>query len=418
MIDTTESEKIILGSIMRDSTITDDLNVTAENFYDPQRAALFSLLVAEVRDNGVVDLVTAGHALSMKPIRGVTAADLHDYYQSVLFAADAVRHAEIVASAAKLRSVHELGVRLQELSESGSWEDADDVLAKSRDTLDGAEAAYTPEDTRTFHTALGDAMGYWQNTSEDHTIPTGWADLDDVFNGGWGEGQLTTLGARPAVGKSLIAACAAMQASNQNGVGFFSLEMKELEVVSRMVANKATVDLSRIEKRDLGEEDWAKIRGVYNSQVGTNLFLHCDSGTTLANVRSRVKKWAKIKKPALVVVDYLQLMTPTDKSAARQEQVGELARGLKILAMEMGIHVLSLAQVNRDSVGRRPRMSDLRESGAIEAHSDNILLLDRDDENNPGEIDVLVEKNRRGPTREINLAWQPHYARASDLWKG
>lgn len=418
MIDTTESEEIILGSIMRDSTITDDLNVTAGDFHSPQRASVFTLLVGEVRANGAVDLVTAGHALNAKPIRGVTAADLHNYYQSVLFAADAERHAKIVTAAAKLRSIHDLGARLQTLAESGSWEDADAILAQSRNTLDDAEAAYTPDGTRTFHDALSDAMSYWQNTDEEHAIPTGWADLDDLFNGGWGEGQLTVLGARPAVGKSLIAACAAMQVGDNNGVGFFSLEMKELEVVSRMVANKATVDLSRIEKKDLTDEDWAKIRGVYNSQVGTNLFLHCDANTTLANVRSQVKKWAKVKKPALVIVDYLQLMTPASKSEARHEQVSELARGLKTLAMEMGIHILSLAQVNRDSVGRRPRMSDLRESGAIEAHSDNIILLDRDDENNPGEIEVLVDKNRRGDTKEISLAWQPHYARASDLWKG
>lgn len=413
-----ESEQIVLGAIMWDSTVLDEITVRAEEFYEPKHSQLFTLLQSEVSKGNPVELKVMGTVLGANKIPGVDLAYMHKIYQSVVLTTDALHHGKIVSSLARMRKVEQLGHRMQSLAENGEWDSADSVLAEARSVLDAAESNYAPTRVRSFHDALGDAMDDWANPETSTAIPTGWADLDRVFNGGWKPGKLTVLGARPAVGKSLIAACAALQVGDDNGVGFISLEMKELEIVARMTANKATVNLSKIERRDLTDEDWAKIRRLYNSQVGKNLFLSFDANTSAESVRSQVKRWAKVKKPSLLVVDYLQLMEPSNKSDSREKQIGELSRQLKMLAMEMDIHVLSLAQVNRDAVGRRPRMSDLRESGAIEANADNILLLDRDDENNPGEIEVLVEKNRQGETAEISLAWQPHYSRASDLWQG
>ena len=228
------------------------------------------------------------------------------------------------------------------------------------------------------------------------------------------------MGARPAVGKSLVAGCAAVAASAY-GVGFFSLEMKEHEVVGRMAAASEGIDLHKINSHTLGEPEWAKISRLTAKASQWPVYIEEASRITMAQIRATVRTWSRRGPLPLVIIDYLQLCAPADPRDMRERQVSRIAEDCKHLAKEFDTHVLALAQVNRGSTQRadpRPTMADLRESGGIEAHADNIILLHRDDQEMEGEIELIIEKNRHGETGKIRLAWRPHFASVNSMAHG
>jgi replicative DNA helicase len=269
---------------------------------------------------------------------------------------------------------------------------------------------------RTFHAALQDAIETW-TAPKGRGFGTGWHELDQKFNGGWHPGQLTVLGARPAIGKSLVAGCAAVAASSY-GAGFFSLEMKEHEVIARMTAASEGIDLHTINTGNFTESDWSKLTRLNEKSAEWPVYVEEKSMVTMAQIRATVRSWKRRGPVPLVIVDYLQLVSPADRRESRERQVSRIAEDCKHLAKEFNTHVLALAQVNRESTSRenkRPTMADLRESGGIEAHADNIILLHRDDEEMEGEIEFIVEKNRHGETGKIRLAWRPHFASVNSM---
>ncbi len=243
-----------------------------------------------------------------------------------------------------------------------------------------------------------------------------------MLAGGLRPGHLLIVGARPAVGKSVVASVIA-HAVARRGVGtlFCSLEMSRDEVTDRVAADIASVDVGRLTRRELRPEDWERLKTAQASASGWPLKVVDRADQTVSGVRARARDVSRRKGGlGLVVVDYLQLMKPSDSKAPRQEQVASISRGLKLLAKEMQVPVVALAQVNRGPMNRtdkRPAMSDLRESGSIEADADEIVLLHRDDKESPGEIEFIVEKNRHGRTGTVALAWAPHFSRVA-RWRG
>lgn len=415
MRESRESEQIVLASLMHDRTVLDELETTARDFYAPEHEALYQIITTEIRGDNPADPASIVQRLHSDPVPGLTPAYLHTVYSSLGTPREGIQHARIVAGLAQLRRIQQAGVALQQSTETADWDMAAKVLDDAKKTIDDAESTTTNQPVRTFQQALLDAMNIWSSPTERETTETGWEELDEVLNGGWRPGQLTILGARPAVGKSVIAACAAVQVAESKGVSFFSLEMDEHEVVNRMTANLTHIYLSQLEQEALEPHDWDKVHDLANSGYGRHLFLHSEPRTSTLKVRSKIRKDSQFEKPSLIVVDYLQLMEPARKSDSRERQVSQLAEDLKIIARETSSHVLALAQVNRDAAERPPLMSDLRESGGIEAHADNVVLLHRDDDEKPGEIQMRVEKNRHGPTRAVNLSWRPHFSKATDM---
>lgn len=415
MRESRESEQIVIASLMHDRRVLDELTVTPRDFYAPEHESLFQIMIDEVRQNNLVDLTSLGEKIISSPIPGIDVAYLHSMYSKLSTKYEGIQHSRIVAGLAQLRRVQEVGIALQGFASSAAWDSADQILDDAKKQIDDAESTTTAQPVRTFQQALADAIEVWKEPAKRETTPTGWAELDNLLNGGWRPGQLTILGARPAVGKSVIAACAAVQVAEQKAVSFFSLEMDEHEVVNRMTANLTEVFLSRFEKGELEKSDWSRVDRLVESEFGRFLFIESTPRTSSLKVRSKVRKDSRIRKPSLIIVDYLQLMEPAKKSDSRERQVSQLAEDLKIIARETDSHVLALAQVNRGAAERAPVMSDLRESGGIEAHADNVILLHRDDENKPGEIQMRVEKNRHGATREVDLTWRPHYSKATDM---
>lgn len=405
-----EAEMKVLGAAMKDSRIIVDCQVQAHDFHLPAHEELWALLVREERAGRPTDSISLTQRLLAEPIKGMDPTYLMKCIFSVSSSSSGPYFADLVAGLARLRRLAMVGEKMIQEASNTAWDDVAQTVENARALLDQETAATTASQIRTFADALKDAVEHWDTTPEPGN-PTGWYELDRMLNGGWRGGQLTIVGARPAVGKSVIAGCAAVAAENY-GCGYFSLEMTELETVNRMAAAAQGIDLWRIQNGKLNEMDWQRVSKLIDRSQRMEVFLDNRERVSMAQVRSQVRTWKRRKDIKLVVIDYLQILRPADeKHDNRERQVNRLAEDCKLLAREFDLHVVALAQVGRGSTARedkRPTMSDLRESGGIEAHADNIILLHRDDKEMPGQIELNLEKNRHGRTGQMVMDWAPH----------
>ena len=249
-------------------------------------------------------------------------------------------------------------------------------------------------------------------------IPTGLRDLDRILDGGFRPGQLVIVGATTGAGKSLLLGGFARQAALQQRLPVLwnSLEMDRVEVLDRIIAAEAKVDLSHITRRLTDEHEWARIARSLDGMLAGVLHIDDRSHRTLGDIETVARQ----VKPALIVVDYLQLMTTSGAgSRSRQEDVAAFSRGLKLIARDLACTVAAAAQLNRAGEGRtdkKPRLSDLRESGAIGNDADIVMLLHRDpvDATAGTDASLLVAKHRNGPLGDIPLVFRGHFARFDD----
>lgn len=402
------AEKAVIGAVMLDQRVLDDLTLSAQDFHLPRHEELWELIATEARAGRPVD------ALSLS--QRVKDPDyLHECVAAAPTAAVAGHYGAIVRGLAHMRSIQTVAAKLASIGETGEYDTAEQAIDNSRAELERVAQAATGARVRTFADALADAIGAWENP-HDEAMPTGWPDLDAKMNGGWRPGHLTIVGARPAVGKTVIAGCAAVAAATA-GVGFFNLEMNEREIVERMAAAAQGIQLSKLTGGHLEESDWRKIAKLASRSETWPVYIDSESRLSMAQIRARVRTWMRRGHVPLVIIDYLQLITPADRREQRERQVARIAEDCKHLAKEFNTHVMALAQVNRASTTRtdpRPTMADLRESGGIEAFADNIVLLHRDLQRE-SILEFIISKNRHGETGTVELAWRPQYASANSL---
>jgi len=409
-----DAERAVIGAVMVDHRNLENINLKPDDFFLPTHDHLWHMILTESRAGRPFTALALAQKLVAEPILGLEPTYLHECMAAAPYGMSE-HYAGIVAGVARLRRLADVGMKLQQAAANAAWDTTEAVLDDARATLDATANEATGIRVRTFADALDSAMDLWASP-KGKSYPTGWAELDRKFNGGWHPGQLTILGARPAVGKSLVAGCAAVAATGY-GVGFFSLEMKEHEVVGRMTAASEGIDLHNLNSFNLSEADWSKVARLRTKSAEWPVYIEELSRTTMAQIRATVRTWKRRGPVPLVIIDYLQLVAPADTREQRERQVARIAEDCKHLAKEFDTHVLALAQVNRGSVQRadpRPTMADLRESGGIEAHADNIILLHRSDDME-GEIEFIIEKNRHGETGKINLAWRPHFASVNSM---
>jgi replicative DNA helicase len=273
---------------------------------------------------------------------------------------------------------------------------------------------------------MDDALDAAEKPVEGERIRTSWPDLNQLYAGHFPK-HLVILGARPAVGKTLIALGMARHAAIEAGIAtlYISLEISDREVIYRLLACEAGIELSHLIESRCTDADWDKLARARRVIDPAPFYVHDADSITVAGVDRAIASVERRHgvKIGLVVIDYLQLMDAAEnkRTANRQEEVASLSRGLKKLAKKRDISIIACAQLNRGPTQRadkKPTMSDLRESGAIEADADNILLLHREaDPESPrvGEIDVIVEKQRNGPKGTVTLAFQGHRGRAMSM---
>ena len=254
-------------------------------------------------------------------------------------------------------------------------------------------------------------------------LPTPWRDLNDKI-GGWRPGAVYVIAARPGGGKSIAGVqAAAHAAATGSPAAVVSLEMSRAEILSRLLSATARVDLGHLTRggNHMTDDDWAKIAAHRGAVADLPLVIDDRASVTTTDIRGAVRATRKRHGTCgLLVIDYLQLMTSGRRVENRQTEIAAISRDVKVLAKDLQVPVLLLSQLNRaaDSQGRPPRLSDLRESGAIEQDADVVLLLHRDEDKSPDEVMVAIGKNRHGPTGGLHLTWQGNYSRLMDrAWK-
>lgn len=325
-------------------------------------------------------------------------------------------YAEIVAAKARLRTVIETGQRLVQMGMAGQ-DDPDEALDRARAELDVAvDGGHTPDE---LWEGLLDRVVDSYDQDYDPGLPTPWPDVDDLI-GGLAPGCVTVIGARPGVGKSVLAGnIAAHTAASGIRTLLHSLEMPREEVVHRLIAAEATVDYAALRNHRLDAYDWPNVSKAQRAMRDMPLTID-DRGTIgIPAIRARARDLARADL-GLIVIDYLQLVSGPDPRAPREQQVAAVSRSLKLLARDLAVPVVALSQVNRAQASRaqaKPRLEDLRESGAIENDADAVLLLHIDPVR-PGELQVEVAKNRHGATGHVALQWSPRFARARSLATG
>lgn len=406
-------ERAIIGLAMHRRDVLDD--VDPGDFGDLRHEALFRLMRQMAHKGEATDALSMSTAylrVDEAERRGIDGAYLFECVQASPQPALAESYVKMMADAATLRRLESAFTRGLQLVQSN--QPPAEVAELIRGAIDTANRA----------TAEANPIGHIIDRVLDdlnkpsRALPSPWVDLNRKI-GGWRPGALYVVGARPGVGKSIVALQAAIGLADHGWVAFNTLEMADREVVIRAIAQLAEVPLGRMDgKSEIAEpmtkRDWdkiARIRGRFDSMC---LSIDDRSSVTLTDIRSHARSLARRGPLSAIVVDYMQLMDPPrGDRRPRHEVVAELSRGLKKLAKEMDCPVIALSQLNRAGEGRqdkRPILADLRESGAVEQDADVVLLLHVGDED-ASDIDILVAKNRHGVTGPVRLTRSGEFAR-------
>ena len=255
-------------------------------------------------------------------------------------------------------------------------------------------------------------------------LPTGFVDLDDKTSG-LQKGELIIVAARPAMGKTSLCLNIAQNASHRTGetVGIFSLEMSKEQLVLRLLCSDARVDAHRLRTGNLQEKDWARLAKAYAELSASNLFIDDSAMLTPLEIRAKCRRLKAEHGLSLIIVDYLQLVSGGGRVENRQQEIASISRSFKGLAKELEVPVMALSQLSRAPEARsdrRPQLSDLRESGAIEQDADIVMFIHREEEHKPtdenrGIAEVIIGKQRNGPTGSIKLAFLKEYTRFENL---
>jgi replicative DNA helicase len=428
-----DAEKAVLSALLIDNAAIHSVfnEVSPDDFYHPSHAAIYKAMLALQDENEPVDLRTlSDHLNTAKKLDRVGGlvylSELADYEAT---AANVVHHARIVRDKAVKRSLIRVSSEITEAAFEQS-ERAEQLLdfAESRIFELGqteSRSIFTPLDGG-LHDAMDHVEALMRSSGELTGVPTGFKDLD-ADTGGLQPGELVIIAARPSMGKTALALNLARNAAvdHHKKVAIFSLEMTKRSLVLRLLASEARVDLTSFRKGYGNAEDYKKIQRAANRLSDATIWMD-DSGTiTILEIKARCRRLKSEHGLDLVMLDYLQLAHGNTPTQRKDLEIGEISHGLKALAKQLDIPVVALSQLNRgpeqrDPDKRRPNMGDLRESGAIEQDADLIAFIYRDEVYNPKEenrglAELIVAKQRNGPTGTIKLQFDGKYAKFSDL---
>ena len=427
-----EAEESLLGAMLlsKDAIATAVETVAVGDFYKPAHAHLFEAIVTLYGAGEPVDPTTVAEAL-----RRTGVLDALGGRNAILriqvatpAASNAAFYARIVADHALLRRLIAVGSEIAELGYQLP-EDVTEVLDRAESLVFDVANRRQTTSLRGLHSTLEDSLAHlealFERDGRTTGVPTGFRDLDEVLLG-WQPSNLIVLAARPGQGKTAFALGSAVHAAvhEHRPVVFFSMEMGYLELTQRILAAEAGVDSRLLRTGRIPETDWTKISRAVGRLAEAPLFIDDNPHLTVMDMRAKCRRLkAAHGDLALVVVDYLQLMSTPRKAENRQVEVSELSRGLKVLARDLDVPVLALSQLNRSleyRADKRPMLADLRESGALEQDADVVAFIYRDDtyhadSDEKGVAEVIVAKHRNGPTAKIRLAFLEHLTRFADL---
>lgn len=418
MIDETtrDAERQVIGSILASDVLDDVLaQITTADIWDPRHALILEA-AAKVREDGhPVEPITVADQLGSDLGRAGGMSYLLELHGCVITASSAGYIAEKVLRAESIRrTVVAAGHRIVGLgTNAGADEDPLDVVDAVRAELDAVATG------RTETSAAEDVYAALELLEQEIGDPTPWRDLTEAI-GGWRPGCLYYIGARPGVGKSVIAVGAALDMARRGKHAHIaSLEMSKHELWQRMLCSTASVDNHRMTHRELTDKDWHALSEAAAHLSKLPITVNDSGAQRVSDIRAKSREIARTGTLGMVVVDYLQLMSSGGRVESRQQEVAGFSRALKLLAKELEVPVVALSQLNRGLESRAdkmPALSDLRESGSLEQDADGVLLLHRDDDESPDLLQLLVGKNRHGPSNVlVRLRWEGHHFRATDF---
>jgi replicative DNA helicase len=426
-----DAERGVIGGILLLSDVCDDVAtiVKEDDFYDDAHRRLFGHLVAMHNEGRKIDVTLLAERLlahsDMERIGG--AAYLSEILRSVPTAAHAVYYAEIVRAKSTLRAlIHTSTETLRDAYDESS--DPRELLGRAEQRvfsiLDDRGGGQFEKIDSVLTKSLDRMKARIDRKNEPGGIETGFRDFD-TLTGGLHAGELVILAARPSMGKTAMALNIAEHVGlNVNvPVLFVSLEMSAIELADRMLCSLARVNGQRLRNGTISVDDQRQIVEKVNLLANAALFVDDSPNRTVTEVAAAARRLKRRDGLGLIAIDYLQLIEPDNQRDPRQEQVAKIARRLKGLARELEVPVLCLAQLNRQaevSKDNRPRLSHLRESGAIEQDADVVMFVHReeyyasnDDDRQrlSGQAELIVAKQRNGPIGDVKLAWLKDFTR-------
>ncbi|MCM8813867.1 MAG: replicative DNA helicase [Candidatus Omnitrophica bacterium] len=428
-----EAEMAVLGSmLMEESAIADVIADLQEDcFYRENHRKIFAAMVRLFNENQPVDLITLTEQLRRENVLEAVGgpAYLTELTNVVPTAANVLHHVKIVKEKSLLRNLISTATTI--ITEGYEHDQEVDVLLDKAEKLifeisgsklkNGAVSA-----KELVKTAIETIERLYQRKTQVTGVPTGYYDLD-VNTAGFQFSDLIVLAGRPSMGKSALmlgfAEHAALAA--RVPVAVFSLEMSKESLMQRILCSHARVNMQHVRTGFLSKRDWEAIIDSANKISQSPIYIDDTAGITLMEMRAKARRLKAQQNIGLFILDYLQLMQAAAGGSpqSRQQEISDISRGLKALARELNVPIIAISQLSRATEqreGYRPRLSDLRDSGAIEQDADVVMLLFREDyynptEENKGVTEVIIAKQRNGPVGTVKLLFRKEFSRFESL---
>ena len=435
----TDIERVVLGALMIDKdafSIIAEL-IRPETFYEPRHQKIFTAIQTLNMEDKPVDFMTVTEELkhlgTLDDVGGIPY--IMELTQRVASSAHIEYHAHILAQKFLMRQLITYSSRIQEMAFDDTV-DPEAVMQEAEGRLFEISQKNMKSDYTQIDPVLKRAMDTLQraaqNTSGLTGVPTGYTKLDDM-TAGWQKSDLVIIAGRPAMGKTSFALSLAknIAVDYQIPIAFFSLEMSDEQLANRLMSNICEISGKKIQNGQLSNDEWDRLDKNIRKLMGAPIYIDDTAGLSIFELRTKARRLVREQGVKIIMIDYLQLMNANGmRFGNRQEEVSTISRSLKGLAKELNIPILALSQLNRGvesregNEGKRPQLSDLRESGAIEQDADMVLFVHRpeyyriyeDDKGRDlrGMAQIIIAKYRKGGTGDVTLRFRGDYTRFED----
>ncbi|MFC1867633.1 replicative DNA helicase [Thermodesulfobacteriota bacterium] len=426
-----EAEQAILGGILINNDAMNQIMdiLSAECFYREAHMHLFQGMVEIYNNNEPIDLITLSQYLAEKNL--LEKAGGTDYLASLVDAvstsAGIVYHSEIVRDFSVRRR---LLTKCSAIAESclQNWQSTDELLDTAEQSIFDIAEEKVGEGFSSMESVVKESFKKLESVAENDGfitgVPTDFTDLDR-YTTGLQPSELIIIAGRPSMGKTALGLNIAYNAAKKTrkGVAIFSLEMSKMQLGMRLLGSESQINATKLRTGTLRDSDWTDLTHAANQLAELPIYIDDTSGISVLEMKARCRRLLKKTDLTLVVVDYLQLLQGRRSAESRQVEISEISRSLKALAKDLNVPVLALSQLNRkveDRPNKKPQLADLRESGAIEQDADVIAFIYRDEMYNPtteenrNMAEIILAKQRNGPTGYFKLTFQQEYTRFRD----
>lgn len=416
------AEQSVIGSMILDpeTVITVAEILEAEDFYDKRYGLIFSAITGLEKEGKPIDIITIENRIKEmnQPLGAIEMNVLGELVMAVSTSVNVAHHAEIVYKNSLLRKLIKVAEKISLNCYAGE-SNLEDILQLTEkeifDLLQKRQVSDTTDIKQVIISVIESIEAASKSGGTVTGIPTGFHDLDYKM-AGLQNSDLILIAARPSMGKTAFALNIAEYVTVKKNVttAIFSLEMSKEQLAKRILAMNSRVDSQKLRTGDLSDQEWGDIVESARIIGETNLVIDDTPGISITELRSKCRKLKLEKNLGLVMIDYIQLMTGSKQTESRQQEISEISRSLKALAREINAPIIALSQLSRRVEQRddkRPMLSDLRESGAIEQDADVVMFIYRDeyynkDTETPGVTEIIIGKQRNGPIGTVRLGWK------------